>query len=615
MKRLLAILLVLCITLAMCPITAIAKTIASGTYGNSKTIKWSLDSNGTLTISGKGTMDVLLPNGYPTNPWLEYRADITSVVIQANVTDVGDYAFYDCDNLTKVTIQGKITGIGESAFRSCDKLETVTFSKGMSGVIGKEAFSYCTALVTFTVPEGVEQIKEYAFVGCSKLSSVTLPKSVDSIYDGAFRSTALSSVTIPQAVDYMGWGVFDGCDKLKNVTMYTAAVEGIRQRLGDSNSLEYVHIIGDAPKTNTAVFSFHSNEFVIFYDIGTSGWTPPTWNGYFIVPFGHVHQYAAVVTKPTYTEQGYTTHTCSCGHSYVDSYVECLKVPEAEIQVARMILGNELAMQFAFKQVDIVDGVSYTAVITKTYADGRAEVVVEVPQNEWKTDGPYYYVSFNGIAAKEMSDKIYVQIYANGEAAGSVRTDSVREYAVRKLKDAKEAVIKALYVDMLNYGAAAQTYFGYDAANLANADLTAAEQAYATKTVKLENKKIDGPNYFASQLILANSIQLRVKFNNINSSMKAVATFTNHTGKKIKTEIDGSEFLTSGTVVVIDEVVAADYAQDVTITVYDANGNAVASVVDSVASYIARQMAKPNPAIIYDAVAKYCASAHAYLHK
>ena len=34
------------------------------------------------------------------------------------------------------------------------------------------------------------------------------------------------------------------------------------------------------------------------------------------------HSYTAVVTEPTCTEDGYTTHTCHCGDSYVDSYVE-----------------------------------------------------------------------------------------------------------------------------------------------------------------------------------------------------------------------------------------------------------------------------------------------------
>ena len=35
------------------------------------------------------------------------------------------------------------------------------------------------------------------------------------------------------------------------------------------------------------------------------------------------HKYVDVVTKPTKTEKGYTTHTCeNCGHSYVDSYTD-----------------------------------------------------------------------------------------------------------------------------------------------------------------------------------------------------------------------------------------------------------------------------------------------------
>ena len=38
-----------------------------------------------------------------------------------------------------------------------------------------------------------------------------------------------------------------------------------------------------------------------------------------------IHSYDAVVTAPTCTERGYTTHTCAyCGDSYVDSYVDAL---------------------------------------------------------------------------------------------------------------------------------------------------------------------------------------------------------------------------------------------------------------------------------------------------
>ena len=38
----------------------------------------------------------------------------------------------------------------------------------------------------------------------------------------------------------------------------------------------------------------------------------------------HEHSYTAVVTPPTCTEKGYTTHTCSCGESYVNTYTAAL---------------------------------------------------------------------------------------------------------------------------------------------------------------------------------------------------------------------------------------------------------------------------------------------------
>ena len=38
----------------------------------------------------------------------------------------------------------------------------------------------------------------------------------------------------------------------------------------------------------------------------------------------HEHSYKAVVTAPTCTAKGYTTHTCACGDSYVDTYTDAL---------------------------------------------------------------------------------------------------------------------------------------------------------------------------------------------------------------------------------------------------------------------------------------------------
>ncbi len=41
-------------------------------------------------------------------------------------------------------------------------------------------------------------------------------------------------------------------------------------------------------------------------------------SAYLNVKIGHLHDFAAVVTKPTCTREGYTTYSCKCGESYVD---------------------------------------------------------------------------------------------------------------------------------------------------------------------------------------------------------------------------------------------------------------------------------------------------------
>lgn len=41
-------------------------------------------------------------------------------------------------------------------------------------------------------------------------------------------------------------------------------------------------------------------------------------------PKAHTHSYIETVTEPTCTEQGYTTYTCECSETFVDSYVDAL---------------------------------------------------------------------------------------------------------------------------------------------------------------------------------------------------------------------------------------------------------------------------------------------------
>jgi hypothetical protein len=85
-----------------------------------------------------------------------------------------------------------------------------------------------------------------------------------------------------------------------------------------------------------------------------------------------------------------------------------------------------------------------------------------------------------GIAAKNLGDDIYMRVYAktaDGIIYSDVVTYSPKQYAMSRLEKSTNASMKALCAAMLNYGAAAQEYFGYKTDSLMNADLTAEQQA------------------------------------------------------------------------------------------------------------------------------------------
>ena len=173
----------------------VASAESSGNCGDSgSNVTWSLDDNGTLTISGSGKIEDYRSD--IDQPWYSNRSDITSVVIEPGVTSIGSQAFYECSNLTSITIPSGLTSIGE------------------------QAFGNCTGLTSITIPSGFISIGDYAFWNCTGLTSITIQNGVTSIGTGAFwNCTGLTSITIPSSVTSIGVNVFYNCTGLTDITV------------------------------------------------------------------------------------------------------------------------------------------------------------------------------------------------------------------------------------------------------------------------------------------------------------------------------------------------------------------------------------------------------------
>ncbi len=225
----------------------------SGTCGTN--LNWTLDDDGTLTITGSGTMTSYTSSS--STPWYSKSSKIQEVVLDGNITSISFCSFYNCSNLTSVTIPGSVTSIGKYAFYGCDNISEIHISDIISWLsisygdeyshpnyghscqlylgntlatnitipntitsIGIYAFKNINSLTSVTIPSTVTSISSYAFSNCSSLTSVTIPEGVKSIGQFAFfKCNSLADVVVPGSVTSIGSRAFAGCSNLTNFSL------------------------------------------------------------------------------------------------------------------------------------------------------------------------------------------------------------------------------------------------------------------------------------------------------------------------------------------------------------------------------------------------------------
>ena len=120
------------------------------------------------------------------------------------VLEIGESAFYNCNDLVRVTIEEGIQTIGAHAFSSCAYLTDVELPQSVTK-IGANAFQNDISLKSVMLPQGLTTLEKDLFYACYQLESVTLPNALISIGDGAFdHCMALKNIDLPETLRYIG---------------------------------------------------------------------------------------------------------------------------------------------------------------------------------------------------------------------------------------------------------------------------------------------------------------------------------------------------------------------------------------------------------------------------
>ena len=283
--------------------SASGESETSGTIPGSS-IKWSLDSNGWLTISGSGEAPVF--QSADDQPWATVREEITEVWFEdmetLSISDLA-YWFEGCTNLTTAELP-LAPVIGKHAFYGCSKLSTLTMYYGETVLksIGEDAFwretdSGDTLYIAYLIgyPEATVPFYTYDWAASNRSDRY--------FYDlyGVYSSTpADSGIKKAPGASVQSTGTIIGncpsCGKYAFQGTYVEVAHSSRghANYNECNSCHYVQYLGTYTYKSHGAGGYGSGTCP---DCGSHTWVLQS-------------QQAA-----TCTSNGYRSYSCACGQT------------------------------------------------------------------------------------------------------------------------------------------------------------------------------------------------------------------------------------------------------------------------------------------------------------
>ena len=286
-KRLISLLLAVCMAIAMLPVSAFAADVDDTfeyEYEGQK-LKYKITSVTDKTVEVSDDLNVAGSVEIPESVMDESKNVYT-------VTAIGNRAFFGNTNLRHIELPATLKEIKEGGFLWCRNLKGTVIPEGVT-TIGKRAFCYVGNNENFTdylIPASVTTIGDYAFqnnytkkitfakgskvtvlsegifAGDQYIEEITLPENLTEIEAGAFNYLLrIKTIKIPESVTKIEDNVFAGCPALE-----TVYYEGNDRTLFDN--------VATIDKTKTDI-KYHCNVTYKMNGHGTAPADQPVWSG------------------------------------------------------------------------------------------------------------------------------------------------------------------------------------------------------------------------------------------------------------------------------------------------------------------------------------------------
>ena len=559
-------------------VTEIANNTFFGCSGlQSVTVPESVTAIGSNAFCGcYGLTQVILPQGISEIQYGTFSgcSALACIIVPEGVTTIGEHAFEDCDALSTIFLPKSITSIEEYAFYNDSELRKIHYFgteeqraditvAGYNASIGNQTWHYAPVEVTLDGQQvyHCSQCGRYydhggriPYIGSCGANAfwvvhgdtlvISGTGSIDQ-YDwtdgwGEYTEYITSAIIEPGISSIAPWAL-DELYVLQNITIPDTLTEVGETGLRNFSSSGIVHYMGTQAQRDEMVIGEDNDNFI-----------NATWH------------YETAKKEV----DGQLCYDCvDCGPYYYPV------VDETPV-ICPTLTGKSFSLSF---EDEILVNFYYTAEKTDNVAEqgmlvfysdpGAAEISkADDVYAGSATDGSVFVNTTHGIAAKYMGDSRYYCAYAKLTDGSYVYSPlyqySPKKYAMNMLgKTSTSEKQKALCVAMLNYGAAAQNFFGYRTDDLMNASLTDEQKALAaaydeslfTGAVPADSSKI------------ANFAKTATGFSKRNASLSFEGAFSINYYFTPDVEVDGELTLYYWT--------PEDYAAATTLTVDNASGS------------------------------------------
>lgn len=213
----------------MAATTANAEVVASGNCGaEGNNVTWTLDDQGTLTLDGTGAT-ATVQYAKTDQPWYNYASQITNLVVNEGITDLGLGLFLNNSSIKSVSLPASLTDIADFAFQRCYSINTIVSKAVSAPTAQSDSFSEVPKTPKVIVPAGSSDSYKNA-TGWSHFTNIVEEGASAVEETAAVNAYAVGGTIYVEAEDY---------------TIYDLTGQDVTAKNGSLNGL-YVVKVGEA---------------------------------------------------------------------------------------------------------------------------------------------------------------------------------------------------------------------------------------------------------------------------------------------------------------------------------------------------------------------------------